>query len=159
MTAGGPHTAKIEELRRQLGLIQQTIAALEILNGDRPMPAAAGESYTATRDQPAPRRLLAPARTTARRVAKKKPKPKPVDEPRPRALALRPDNELEEAAVLEAVRKIGSATCQQVVAATKLPELRVKRAKSRLEKRGQIITTGWSRGARWSLPSSAKEVP
>lgn len=152
--SSGPHTAKIAELRRQADLIDQTIAALEILNGDRPMPTPT-ETYTARRD-PAAQKLLPPAK---RKEPRAKKRPTARNAKSTRVLALRPDNEADEAAVLAAVRKLGATTCSHVVQATKIPEQRVKRAKARLQKQGQLVVTGWAHGSRWSLSDSAKEAP
>lgn len=150
----GPHSVKLDELRRQRGLIDQAITALEYLNGDRAMPEQ-GAAYTAVVVEPkAPQRLLPPAKRKYTRRKKTVVKDTKLTTPAP-AVPSVSDND----AVLKAVKALGGeATRDQVVKHTKLPVERVSRAKERLVAAGKLEVKGWARASRWSLPG-AKEEP
>lgn len=167
VSANPKYSVTLQHLRQQRGVLDQAITALELLNGERPMPEVPHVLVEPVR----PQKLLTAARRVKRKYTRRKKTaaappaaaaavstPAPVAQKAKSSSPGRQQNVDDDNALLHVLGKRGSLKPNEAAQLTQVPLPRLLRAKGRLQSRGEVIVTGWARGARWSLPA-AKEAP
>lgn len=148
----------LPELRQLHGLLNQVIAGMEILNGERPMPPLSTTvvSVVETRDA---QRSLPPAKgREGRKPIEPSKRFRQQQEQRAGDMLRNHNNETD---ILEIVRAAGgSITPRELMGRLKLKDLSSVRARTApLLKARKLIALGATLNRRLALPETAKEAP
>ena len=149
-------TATLQELRQQRGLLDQAITALEMINGERPLP-----EITQLVEPARSPKLLAAARRMKRKYTRRAvattPAPSPSPAPKARVAAQSGNGD----DIVSIVRDAGgSITPRVLMTKLKLKDLAsVRHRTAPLLKNRQLIALGATLNRRLALPGSAKEAP
>lgn len=149
----GRHTATLEELRQQRGLLDQAITALEILDGERPLPSPVASAHEYFRSVVAAEKPVARKQIPAATAAQV-----PASYRTQRRFDVATDADEAIMAVLR--RTQTPMKPRDVMRQAKVAKASALRAKQRLVLSGQMVCTGRTLTARWALPAPpAKEAP